>query len=47
MQKFYAVRQGVLPGVYNTWKECQSHINGYPGAQCKFLDTAHVACRQS
>lgn len=34
--KFYAVRKGVTPGIYNSWKDCQDQITGYPGAQCEY-----------
>lgn len=34
-ERYYAVRSGRVPGVYATWAECQSMINGYAGAQCK------------
>ena len=30
--KFYAVRVGRTPGVYNTWAECESQVKQYPGA---------------
>lgn len=33
--RYYAVRAGRIPGVYTTWDECQSMINGYAGAQCE------------
>lgn len=33
--RYYAVRAGRIPGVYTTWDECQSMINGFSGAQCK------------
>lgn len=38
-QKYYVVWQGVNPGVYSTWAQCQAQINGYPGAQYKSFDT--------
>jgi ribonuclease HI len=47
---YYAVRVGHLPGIYDTWSECQQHIKGYPSAKFKkfaskdeaqtFIDTA-------
>lgn len=30
---YYAVRNGYVPGVYTSWKECQDQINGFPGAK--------------
>lgn len=38
--RFYAVRAGRIPGVYTTWDECQQMINGFAGAQCKYLKLA-------
>lgn len=34
-KKYYVVWNGVTPGVYNTWTDCQIQIKGYPGAQYK------------
>ena len=33
-QKFYAVRQGKKPGVYDTWEECLDQVKGHKGAIC-------------
>lgn len=30
--KFYAVRNGKIPGIYNSWKECQEQTTGFSGA---------------
>ncbi|ERF73555.1 hypothetical protein EPUS_08762 [Endocarpon pusillum Z07020] len=30
--KYYAVREGRIPGVYNTWEECLNQIKGHKGA---------------
>lgn len=35
MQKFYAVRIGMRPGVYRTWDECQAQTAGFKGASYK------------
>lgn len=35
LQKYYAVRTGLRPGVYLTWLECQKQTTGFPGATCK------------
>ncbi|SPO03421.1 related to ribonuclease H1 [Cephalotrichum gorgonifer] len=35
MQKYYAVRTGMRPGVYLTWDECQSQTTGFKGASYK------------
>jgi viroplasmin and RNaseH domain-containing protein len=34
MSKFYAVRAGHNPGIYDTWEECQKQISGFRGSQC-------------
>src|SRR5947207_11651770 len=33
--KFYSVRDGKTPGIYNTWEECLSQVTGHKGASCK------------
>ncbi len=33
--KFYTVWNGVKPGVYNNWTDCQAQIKGFEGAQYK------------
>lgn len=43
MSKFYAVRIGKCPGVYNTWKECQAQVMGYSGASYKSFPTFQEA----
>ena len=35
MKKFYAVKKGIKPGIYETWDECKSQINGFKGAEYK------------
>jgi ribonuclease HI len=37
-RKFYAVRVGVKPGIYETWPECQKMTKGYPGAIFKSFE---------
>jgi ribonuclease HI len=34
-KKYYAVYRGRTPGIYNTWKECQEQINGFPYTEYK------------
>ena len=34
-QKYYVVWEGNIPGIYNTWNECQLQIKGYPAAKYK------------
>ncbi len=43
MSKFYAVKVGLTPGVYNTWEECQNNTKGYPGAKFKSFATEEEA----
>jgi hypothetical protein len=39
MQKYYAVRTGMRPGVYLTWDECQAQTTGFRGASCEFYSS--------
>lgn len=32
MANYYAVKQGIVPGIYKTWSECQEQVKGYKGA---------------
>lgn len=32
MAKYYAVKKGRQTGIFSTWEECQSMVNGYKGA---------------
>jgi len=38
-KKFYAVKKGVKPGIYESWNECQSQIHGYSGVVYKSFTT--------
>ncbi|MHA8137533.1 ribonuclease H family protein [Lactobacillaceae bacterium Scapto_B20] len=33
--KYYAVRRGRKPGIYNSWPECQEQVTGFNGARFK------------
>lgn len=33
-KKYYAVKIGKVPGVYDTWDECLQQVTGQKGAQC-------------
>lgn len=33
--KYYAVRKGRIPGIYTTWDECKTQVEGYSGAEYK------------
>lgn len=39
MSKYYGVKQGITPGVYTSWPECQQQVNGYKGAEYKSFKT--------
>lgn len=38
-KKFYAVKNGKVPGIYNTWEECKAQVDGYSGAVFKGFDS--------
>lgn len=42
-KKYYAVKRGRNPGVYNSWAECQKQINGFTGAVYKGFNTKEEA----
>lgn len=42
-KNFYAVKRGLVPGIYKTWAECQQQINGFPGAQYQGFATEQEA----
>lgn len=33
--KYYAVQVGKVPGIYNTWSECEDQVKGFKGAKFK------------
>ena len=35
MKKYYAVRRGRVPGIYNTWDECREQVTKFSGAEYK------------
>lgn len=39
MSKYYAVKKGKHPGIYNNWPECQREISGFSGAVYKSFPT--------
>lgn len=41
--KFYAVRKGRTPGIYNTWDICKSMTEGFQGAEYKSFKTREEA----
>ena len=44
-QKFYVVWEGVTPGIYTSWTDCQLQIKGYKAAKYKSFDTREEAER--
>lgn len=43
--KFYGVRVGRNPGVYETWSECEKEVKGFPNAKFKSFSTKDEALR--
>lgn len=41
--KYYAVRVGKTPGIYNTWNECKDMVHGFPGAVYRSFATMKEA----
>lgn len=41
--KFYAVKEGRIPGIYETWEECKAQVIGYSGAVYKSFKTKQEA----
>lgn len=42
-KKVYAVKNGRVPGLYDTWAECEKQVKGYPGAIFKGFATREEA----
>ncbi len=38
-KKYYAVRAGKTPGIYLTWEDCKSMVDGFPNAKYKSFPT--------
>lgn len=43
MSKFYAVRVGLIPGIYDNWEKCKAQIFGVSGAEYKSFKTREEA----
>ncbi len=41
--KFYAVKKGLVPGIYHTWADCQKQTQGVSGAVFKSFSTQQGA----
>lgn len=44
-EKYYVVWEGVKPGIYRTWTDCQLQTKGYEGAKYKSFDSREEAVR--
>lgn len=40
---FYAVKVGMVPGIYETWDECKRNVDGFSGAKFKKFDSLDEA----
>lgn len=38
-KKYYAVKEGKAPGIYETWADCKAQVHGYKGALYKSFAT--------
>ena len=43
MSKYYAVKNGQVPGIYRSWSDCQKNVIGYKGAIYKSFATEFEA----
>ena len=41
--KYYAVKNGKVPGIYTNWDECRKNVSGYSGAEYKSFKTEKEA----
>ena len=41
--KYYAVKNGIKPGIYTSWQECEENVKGYPKADFKSFPTKEQA----
>lgn len=44
-QKYYAVRKGRQPGIYQDWNSCKVQVDGFAGAQYKSFSTREDAAQ--
>lgn len=42
-KKYYAVKKGLVPGIYVSWPECKPNINGFSGAEYRSFGTRKEA----
>ncbi|MBR2401316.1 MAG: ribonuclease H family protein [Lachnospiraceae bacterium] len=43
-KKFYAVKKGLITGIFETWEECKGAVDGFSGAEYKSFKTKEEAC---
>ena len=43
-KKFYAVKRGTKPGIYDNWDACKAAVDGFSGAEYKGFATLQEAC---
>ena len=43
-KKIYAVKKGLITGLFETWEECKAAVDGYSGAEYKSFKTKEEAC---
>ncbi len=43
-KKIYAVKKGLVTGLFESWDECKAAVDGYPGAEYKSFKTKEEAC---
>lgn len=41
--KFYAVKKGLVTGIFQTWEECRESVSGYSGAEYKSFPSLEQA----
>lgn len=42
-KKYYAVKVGMVTGIFQSWEECKASVTGYPGAEYKGFATIQEA----
>ena len=43
--KYYVVWEGLAPGIYDSWEECQLQVKNYKGAKYKSFPTKDAAIK--
>lgn len=42
-KKYYAVKEGMVRGIFESWKECEQAVKGYPRAIYKSFSRRELA----